>query len=115
MENIEIDRKLAEAMGYEVYELGYPDVVKVYKDPPETWKRPCEDWYPTINMQDAWKVAEKFNLGCLDYHNNKWGATMLADGRFRDMPDYIVASAESAPMAISLAALKVIERSKEND
>jgi hypothetical protein len=107
MNNLEIDRRLGKVFGYQKVRN---------KESGFNWSAEGEqgffEWEPSVNMRDAWEVAEKFNLGCLDYHNNKWGATMLVDGRFRDMPDYIVASAETAPMAISLAALKVIENGR---
>ncbi|WP_028982859.1 BC1872 family protein [Sporolactobacillus terrae] len=111
MTNLEIDCKLAEAMGYEVYEFGLPDV-KVYKDPPETWKRPCEDWYPTINMQDAWEVAKHFGFRYLRKNSltRQFEAFLDCGSTYE--------KARTAPMAICKAALKVIEgqeRSKSDE
>jgi hypothetical protein len=102
---------LAEAMGYEVYELGLPDV-KVYKDGPEVWKRHCYDWSPTTDIQDALEVFIYFKLDELYRSLNIWVAMRYENST---LPMVNAESDESAAKAISLAAIQDIERSKSDE
>lgn len=96
MTNHEIDRKIAEAMGYRLGKQSMDGTLRVYKS--ETNKVP-RYFRPTESMSDAWEVAEKFGLTDLrSYAGGRWIAWF---GSFAEYD-------ESAPLAICLAALKVI-------
>jgi hypothetical protein len=97
MTNLEIDRKLAEAMGYKelVENEGYL-------------------WEPSIDMSDAWEVAEHFKiLGINRTVDWKWMASAIIDTP--KVYQHIKETNESAPLAICKAALKVIEGSKSDE
>jgi hypothetical protein len=88
MENIEIDRKLAEAMGYkELVENGYL-------------------WEPSVDMSDAWEVAERFGVQQLNKRDDGWRVWVGIDKKWESV------DAETAPLAICKAALKVIENGR---
>jgi hypothetical protein len=94
MENAEIDCKLAEAMGYkELVENGYL-------------------WEPSIDMSDAWEVAERFGIDDIRrLYTGEW----LVWKRGKSTMDGLTAQAETAQLAICKAALKVIEGSKSDE
>jgi hypothetical protein len=91
MTNLEIDRKLAEAMGYkELVENGYL-------------------WEPSVDMSDAWEVAERFGVEELKKTDKGlWAATIYKHNAF----GWFMETAETAPLAICKAALKVIENGR---
>ncbi|WP_332238910.1 BC1872 family protein [Sporolactobacillus sp. KGMB 08714] len=116
MTNLEIDRKLAEAMGYKILNENFRGHLMLI-DPKshDAWGEfsyGCE-WKPTESMSDAWKVAERFGLAELKnqrYGNGRWKALMAIKHSYW----FMQAEAETAPLAICKAALKVIEGSKNN-
>jgi hypothetical protein len=63
MENAEIDRKLAEAMGYEIRTVH--GLCMVNHDPYDPNFYP---WSPTGNICHAWEVSERFGVQQLNKH-----------------------------------------------
>jgi hypothetical protein len=109
MENIEIDRKLAEKMGYEV--VGNNPTVAI------TDKYGHRTWNPSENMSDAWKVAERFGLCEIRREENPhaWVAVFTDGFEENQLHQSFSYRDKSAPMAICLAALKVIEGRNDDD
>jgi hypothetical protein len=101
MTNIEIDRKLAEAMGYEV--MNDNPIVLVRYEKGCNWQA----WQPHGYMKDAWEVAEHFGFRYL--RKNTLNGKYYAYLRFANE------KADTAPMAICLAALQMIEGSKSDE
>ena len=66
-----------------------------------------KDWNPSTNIADAWQVAEKLMKNGLFFNVLKW-----IDGdfvaRFENHKVSVKAEAETAPLAICLAALKSV-------
>ncbi|EST12230.1 BC1872 family protein [Sporolactobacillus laevolacticus] len=106
MNNLEIDRKLAE-------KLGYTDIEVMYDNSPYPIIGACSpkdgywtEWNPTGNMKDAWEVFNFFKLDELYRSLNIWVAMRYENDAH---PIVNAQSDESAEKAICLAALKVIE------
>lgn len=97
MTNQEIDHKLAEAMGYKelVENEGYL-------------------WEPSTDMSDAWEVAERFGKLALAIEKTVHSKLHPERERYTAYIGMSSAVAETAPMAICLAALRVIERDKND-
>lgn len=100
MTNLEINQKLAEAMGIRVSKSKQSDCLWIENG------EMTDIWDPVHDMTQAWEVAERFNLRCLDAIKDKWKAILLIDNK------WVVASADTAPFAICKAALKVIRGEK---
>lgn len=97
MTNLEIDRKLAEAMGYKM---------TVDKDGVQ-WLDSGDIFYPSANMVDAWAVAEHFGFRYLRKNT--------LTGKYQAYLQFANEKADTAPMAICLAALQLIEGSKSDE
>lgn len=101
MTNLEIDRKLAEAMGYEIdtHTLGE---LRVFKN---ASNKVARYFRPTESMSDAWEVAERFCFDDISRNavEGTWTAVFNTDSGL------VVKTEQTAPLAICKAALKVIE------
>lgn len=108
MTNLEIDQRLAEAMGKS-------NLRKVHEFGQDWIQRLCiDEWLtfsPTRKMGDAWKVGERFGLASLT--KNKFGEWRAYFGPLK-LGCYSRVD-KMASMAISKGALKVIEGRKSNE
>ncbi|MCQ2009231.1 hypothetical protein NOM01_04385 [Sporolactobacillus sp. STSJ-5] len=113
MDNLDIDRKLAEAMGYSKFEHdviirnGHDHAVLMIPDG-DSWRY----FRPTEEIHDAWEVFIYFKLDALYRSLNIWVAMRYGND---NLPMVNAESDESAAKAISLAAMQAIERSKSDD
>jgi hypothetical protein len=109
MNNLEIDRKLAEAMGFKRIRFEpIGNQITVFDGTIN------HIFQPTLEMRDAWEVAEHFKiLGINRTVDWKWMASAIIDTP--KVYQYIKETNESAPLAICKAALKVIEGSKSDE
>jgi hypothetical protein len=97
MTNLEIDRKLADKMRYDKNGLF------LATDDDGNYIL----WHPTTNMVDAWAVAEHFGFRYLRKNT--------LTGKYQAYLQFANEKADTAPMAICLAALQLIEGSKSDE
>lgn len=108
MTNLEIDRKLAEAMQFpQITPPTKRGKLIVWK----TFTSKGVYWHPTTDMGDAWEVAERFGLTDLRKE------TTLGEDHWFAVFSYesIMEFGKTAPLAVCKAALKVIEGSKTDE
>jgi hypothetical protein len=109
MTNLEIDRKLAEAMGFTVLQgQKVMNQIQIVDDSGE--KR---SFAPVISMEDAWEVAERFGFRSLRLSGITEKYNVFLENQQATYTAY--AEDKSAPLAICKAALKVIEGSKSDE
>lgn len=86
---------------------------EIMQFPPDGWPYPDgymvkgSIWSPYTNIAHAWMVVDKglwFNPYCLYQYGDGWAIGKLGD--FQRKP---IVSADTAPAAICLAALKIVE------
>lgn len=109
----ELDRLIAEGvMGWErmsdywADEHGFRGWIEIPSNIPHDWEI---IWSPSTRIEHAWEVVEK--VGLLNWPNSLQHGNL--DGlwtieRFTGETTDIIAQAETAPLAICLAALKMI-------
>lgn len=113
MNNREIDRLIAEkVMGWEVKEIPskkFLDAYVLYKRPNQS-NINDHQWNPSTYIQDAWQIVEKFDFASVDRitgYGEFYNVTLSVaeeDGTYSE----VEAKADTAPMAICLAALKAV-------
>ncbi len=105
----ELDAKVAEeVMGWEIITLGNTDVWA--ERLVDGWEPKRQNWNPSTQIADAWLVVEKMkNDWCnLEFMCGRYQAKFKTGARVIEYK-YYEAQADTAPLAICLAALKAIE------
>jgi hypothetical protein len=117
MTNLEIDRKLAEAMGYEDVGVRGTKVSGQYVYYRNIKENVLYKFHPTEDVDDAWKVAEKFGLCEIRREEDPraWVAVFVDGFEENQLHESFSARDKSAPHAICKAALKVIEWGKSDE
>lgn len=103
MENREIDRLIAEkVMGWEVGEFPNINVIEAYS--PHGVLQISDDWSPSTDIQDAWYVVEEldYDIKVTKYKSHVYQCHIFIPNNVQ------MVIAETAPMAICLAALKSV-------
>jgi len=125
---IELDIKVAKAMGIKVYDVLedppddaiYPYITKHIIYPEETkitlikWDKPETDgwhWSPSSDIKAAWEVVEELDdwEPLIKIQFNEDGVKSYKASMYDENLIRCIASADTAPLAICLAALEAVK------